>query len=32
LFVGDREGDAQAAAAVGMRFVYADRFFGRSRE
>jgi len=37
VFVGDREGDAQAAAAAGMRFVYAERFFrrdwkGRSRE
>ena len=29
VFVGDREGDAQAAAAAGVRFVYADRFFGR---
>jgi HAD superfamily hydrolase (TIGR01662 family) len=29
VFVGDREGDAQAAAAAGMKFVYAERFFGR---
>jgi hypothetical protein len=29
LFVGDREGDAAAAAAAGVRFVYAERFFGR---
>lgn len=30
VFVGDHETDAQAAAAAGMRFVYADRFFGRA--
>jgi phosphoglycolate phosphatase-like HAD superfamily hydrolase len=28
VFVGDHETDAEAAAAAGMRFVYADRFFG----
>lgn len=29
LFVGDREGDAGAAEAAGMPFVYADPFFDR---
>ncbi len=29
LFVGDRDEDAGAAAAAGMAFVYARRFFGR---
>jgi beta-phosphoglucomutase-like phosphatase (HAD superfamily) len=30
VFVGDHETDAQAAAAAGMRFVYAARFFDRT--
>lgn len=30
LFVGDRQGDAEAAAAAGMPFVYAERFFDRA--
>jgi phosphoglycolate phosphatase-like HAD superfamily hydrolase len=30
VFVGDREDDAEAAAAAGTGFVYADRFFSRA--
>lgn len=29
VFVGDREGDEEAAVAAGIGFVYADRFFRR---
>lgn len=30
MFVGDREVDAEAAAAAGVAFAHADRFFGRA--